>query len=140
MWPLSIFNPIVTIPASTSLSSSSSPPLFPLPHPKCPHDPLPLAPHPPHILTIRPALQLLLLLPIPLLHHALLDIPWVIAVLDTHAEPEIVPVLAARPQLAIAVDVVEVAAKTRAVEGRVEGGAAGHGAREEGVELVIVVI
>ena len=46
-----------------------------------------------------------------------------------HAEPKRVPLLRARLQVAVAVDVVELAAERLAVEGLVEGVAARHGAR-----------
>lgn len=48
-----------------------------------------------------------------------------------HAEPEVIPVLAARPHRARPVDAVELAADALAVEGRVEGLPARHGRREE---------
>lgn len=50
-----------------------------------------------------------------------------------HAEPEVAPVLRARVGAAVAVDVVELAAEGLAVEGGVEGGAAGEGGWVEGV-------
>jgi hypothetical protein len=71
----------------------SLPSTLPLPHPKCTHNPLIIPPHSPNVLTRRALLQLLLLLSISLLHHALLDVPPTIAVLHPHAEPEIIPVL-----------------------------------------------
>ena len=92
----------------------------------------------PDILAIRLRLQRLLLFRIPLLYQAFLDLWPRVAVLCPHAKPEIVPVIAATAQLPIAVQVVEVPAERAAVEGGVKGGAAGHGAREGGVELFLL--
>jgi hypothetical protein len=92
----------------------------------------------PDILAIRLLLESVLLLAVPLLDQARLDIGSAVAVLCAHAEPEVGPVLAARPQLAVAVDVVEVAAQGAAVEGAVKGRAARHCGWEGGVEGVVV--
>ena len=50
-----------------------------------------------------------------------------------HAEPEVAPLLGAVADAAVAVDVGELAAEGLAVEGGVEGFAAGHGFGVEGV-------
>ena len=71
---------------------------------------------PPHILTVRLVLQHLLLLSIPLLNQALLDLGPTVAVLRPHAEPEIVPVLATTAQLPVTVQVIEVPAQRGAVK------------------------
>lgn len=93
---------------------------------KCSLDLLPRPSLPPNILTIRATLYPLLLLAIPILNHPLLDILAAITILGAHAEPKIVPVVGATAQLSVPVYVVEVAAQRGAVEGAVEGCAAGH--------------
>ena len=65
----------------------------------------------PNILTIGPTLQLRLLLAIPVLHHALLDVLPTSTVFCAHAEPKVVPVVGAAAQLSVAVNVVEMAAE-----------------------------
>lgn len=48
-----------------------------------------------------------------------------------HAKPEIVPIFRTGAYVTVTVEIVELPAKAVAVEGRVEGGAAGHLAGEE---------
>ena len=85
----------------------------------------------PHILTTRPGLVLDRLLAVVVTDRLLLRFLRPRARL--HAQPEIVPVLAARPQLAVPVHVHELPAERLAEEGVVERRAAGHGVRVEGV-------
>lgn len=92
--------------------------------PKSPQMPLRPTPPLPNILTIRLRPQLLLLHLIPLLNKRLPILPR--PRLQPHTKAPISPMFRTRLQFAVAVDVVEVSAKGAAVEGAVEGCAAGH--------------
>ena len=92
--------------------------------PKRVHNPLPFPPSPPNIFTIRSSTNLLLLIPIPVLHRSLLLLSRF--TLQPHAESPVCPMFAAGPELPVPVDVVEMSTKRGAVECGIEGGAAGH--------------
>lgn len=94
----------------------------------------PTAPFPPDILAAGLSGPVLgqLLVSVVLSDHVLLDLAGRIA-LDAHAEPKIVPVLAARADAAVAVQRGELAAEGLAVVGQVEGLFAVHLRRKEGL-------
>lgn len=91
------------------------------------------SPPPPHIFAIRLLLHLGLFLPVSLLYRVGSTLPR--CTLQRHAEAPVRPMLAARAQVAVTVDVVEVATERGAVKGSVKGGAAGHCGGEGGVML-----